>query len=100
MAHCIMRVHYDESSDKQGVLGSGNSTVVSEMMVGNHTITLTAKDRNGLVKNSSIDIQFRDSKIPLVGLGKFITNPNLPNRIGDVNLTNPNLPNRIGDVNH
>jgi len=44
------------SSDKQGVLGFNSSISATELMPGDHTITLTAKDKNGAVTNASIRV--------------------------------------------
>jgi hypothetical protein len=48
---------FEWSSDKQGILGYGNAKVFTGLAPGNHTITLTAKDVNGLSGSENVQIQ-------------------------------------------
>jgi hypothetical protein len=77
------------SSDKQGKLGNGSWLTVSNLTLGIHKITLTAKDSDGSEKNSTNFIRVVD---PLKTSGITIaTNPNMLDRIGSKNITNPNF---------
>ncbi len=60
------------SSDRDGSLGTGRQQILSNLSVGEHTITLSARNKSGLTSTASVHITIKLAVYPTVAKGSVI----------------------------